>query len=144
MLLSRLIKKIKRNRSEEYKLNKLDTNVVPFFDLNGEHHVAKVTRVIDGDTIECVFYFKENPYKWKVRFYDINAPETRTKDKDEKKKGLKAKDYVKFQLDNQIVCLQCYKFDSFGRLLADIYINDENFNQKLIRLGYAEKYKVKT
>ena len=47
-------------------------------------------RVIDGDTIDCDIDlgFDVWLHKQRIRLYGIDAPETRTKDLEEKKRGI--------------------------------------------------------
>lgn len=53
---------------------------------------AKVIRVIDGDTIELLVDLGFGlHFKMKARLYGIDTPETRTKDLEEKKLGMRAK-----------------------------------------------------
>ena len=51
-----------------------------------------VKRIIDGDTIDVVFDLGfDTSVKQRIRLYGINTPETRTRNKEEKQKGLAAK-----------------------------------------------------
>ena len=53
---------------------------------------AKVDRVVDGDTIDCTIDLGFSTWKKiRVRMEGINTPESRTRDKEEKKRGLAAK-----------------------------------------------------
>ena len=57
---------------------------------------AKLTRVVDGDTVDAVIDCGFNTFKKeRVRLYGINTPECRTRDKEEKAKGLAAKARLK-------------------------------------------------
>ncbi len=50
---------------------------------------AKVTRVVDGDTVDALIDCGFSVFrKERIRLYGINAPESRTRDKEEKKRGL--------------------------------------------------------
>ena len=60
----------------------------------------KLDRVVDGDTIDAVIDLGFNvSIKKRVRFSGVNTPECRTKDLEEKSKGLAAKDRVKQLLE---------------------------------------------
>jgi len=61
-----------------------------------EYH-AKVTEVVDGDTIviDIDLGFDVIFTKQKVRLLGVDTPESRTSDKTEKVFGLASKDYVK-------------------------------------------------
>ena len=58
---------------------------------------VKVTRVVDGDTVDVDIDlgFSVVLKKQRVRLYEIDTPESRTRDKEEKKFGLLAKEYLK-------------------------------------------------
>ena len=57
-------------------------------------------RVIDGDTIIANVDLGFDTWKKvRVRFAGINTPETRTRDKEEKERGLKAKARVQSIMD---------------------------------------------
>ena len=58
---------------------------------------VKITRVVDGDTvdIDIDLGFGVWLHKERVRIYGIDTPESRTRDKEEKKFGLLAKEFVK-------------------------------------------------
>ena len=121
------------------ELKQIDNNIEKF-SLKEQTFISKVVEVIDGDTIKVVFKFCGKYYKWTCRLYGINTPETRTRNLEEKKRGLFVKEYVKEKLLNKIINVKCYDFDSFGRLLGDIYTDEQNFNEHLIDIKYACKF----
>ena len=41
---------------------------------------------------------------------------------------------------NNIVTVECFDFDKYGRLLVEIFIDNESINNWLIEKGYAKKY----
>ena len=57
---------------------------------------ATITRIIDGDTVDCDIDlgFKVILSKQRIRLYGIDTPESRTRDKVEKKYGLIAKQFL--------------------------------------------------
>ena len=66
---------------------------------------AKCTRVVDGDTIDATIDlgFGVN-IKKRIRLAGINAPESRTRNKVEKKLGLAAKDRLISMLEGAANC----------------------------------------
>ena len=57
---------------------------------------AVVDRVVDGDTIDVTIDLGFKVWKkMRVRMEGINTPESRTRDLEEKKRGLAAKDRLK-------------------------------------------------
>ena len=61
---------------------------------------ANIRRVVDGDTVDVDIDLGFGVWlkKQRVRLYGIDTPESRTRDLDEKKFGLMAKEYLIDQL----------------------------------------------
>ena len=58
-----------------------------------------VNRIVDGDTIDVTLDLGFSVlYKSRVRLYGIDTPESRTRDKDEKVRGLLSKEFLKLNL----------------------------------------------
>lgn len=112
--------------------------------MNSEKYVykAKCLRVIDGDTIVAEVDLGFNIYtKVNIRLEGIDAPEVRTRDLEEKKKGIASKEYLEdiFSL-NKSFLLESKKVDKYGRCLGTIYIGDVNINEEMIEEGLAARY----
>ena len=61
---------------------------------------CKVKRVVDGDTVDVLIDLGfDIAYASRVRLYGIDTPESRTRDKDEKARGLISKDFLKSWLE---------------------------------------------
>ena len=105
-------------------------------------YLCKVTRVVDGDTIDVNIDLGFSIWhKARVRMAGIDSPESRTRRKAEKVLGLAAKARLKELLKGQKVSIQCTKEKGkFGRVLADVVVNDKSINQQLIEEGHARKY----
>jgi len=106
---------------------------------------AVVTRIIDGDTVDVNIQlgFDVVLYKQRVRLYGIDTPESRTRDKEEKVRGLLSKAYVQEKCPiNSTIRLRSYDRGKFGRILGDIYEldSDISINQKMCNEGYAVPY----
>ena len=108
---------------------------------------AKLLKVIDGDTIDVKIDLGFRVYtKTRLRLYGINTPETRTKNLEEKKAGLKAKQFVEDALLNKEFKVEVFKQPGkFGRWLACIHIKEDNglyfcLNEKLVEKRLAKKY----
>ena len=104
---------------------------------------AKVVRIIDGDTVDALCDLGFDVWiKKRIRLYGIDAPETRTRDLDEKKQGLVTKDRLTELLDsnNGAFILKSHGVGKYGRCLGTIFIEDQNINELLISEGYARKY----
>jgi len=107
---------------------------------------AKLLRVIDGDTVDCIIDLGFNVrIKERVRLKGIDTPETRTRDLEEKKRGFAAKERVveefKWSKDFTIIT-EIDKKGKYGRILGTIMLPDRkiSLNQMLLDEGYAEVY----
>jgi micrococcal nuclease len=106
-------------------------------------YAAKVVEVIDGDTIDVdVDLGFDIIHKLRIRLYGINTPESRTRNKEEKVRGLAAKARLKELIEGKLVVIETQKDDTekYGRFLGVIYLNDANINKQLITEGYAVEY----
>ena len=106
-----------------------------------------VLRVIDGDTIDAnIDLGFDVSVKKRIRFAGINTPESRTRDLEEKARGLAAKARVHELLDGaEDVQLSSHVVGKFGRCLGELNLYTEgvtmvNLNNKLIEEGHAVEY----
>jgi micrococcal nuclease len=107
------------------------------------YKIAKVNRVVDGDTIDITIDLGFSiHYDVRVRMYGINAPESRTRDLEEKKRGLAAKARLVQLLHDGELTIKTSKDGTgkYGRLLGEIYSGDININQQLIEEGHGTPY----
>ena len=109
-----------------------------------EYKVKEVVKVVDGDTIDVVIDLGfDLSKKERVRLAGIDTPESRTRDLDEKKLGLEAKEHLSTNLINaKQLIISTEKDGKYGRMLGTIYINDDivSMNQQMIDKGYAWEY----
>ncbi len=137
--------------------NNIDSNNLGDFISNHEHFYAKVVKVVDGDTIYVV---DDNGTKYKLRLLGVDTPETYKKNNPDEYKmadgryisnitylkiwGIKAKDYAKKELsDKKVVVVfdnQAPRKDRYNRYLTYVFVDGENFNENLIKYGYARVY----
>ena len=115
------------------------------------NYKISVVKVVDGDTIDAEIDLGfDIKVKKRIRFAGINAPESRTKDLEEKARGLAAKDRVKALLEGcKNVQLKSHGIGKFGRCLGELYIDVvdgkekvtlESLNELLIKEGHAVEY----
>jgi len=112
---------------------------------------GKLERVVDGDTIDALIDVGFDVWvKKRIRYKGIDTWESRTRNLEEKKKGLAAKARNK-QLLEEVSSkpgyfrLKSYGVGKYGRVLADIFIMDANgvqinVNKALITEGHAYVY----
>ena len=116
---------------------------------------ALVERVVDGDTIDVIIDLGFKTWKKvRVRMEGINTPESRTRDLEEKKRGLAAKDRLVeiLKYNNNECTLKVSGVGKFGRAIASVYVDtlspssDQssitivNVNKQLIEEGHAVAY----
>tara|TARA_B100000929_G_scaffold251924_1_gene212126 strand:- start:178 stop:597 length:420 start_codon:yes stop_codon:yes gene_type:complete len=105
---------------------------------------AKVLRVVDGDTIDVMLDLGFNFFqKGRVRLVGIDTPESRTRDKVEKKFGLLAKYYLKDWIEQyDHILVESSAKGKFGRILGNLYdpAKTECFNEMVIRDHHAVPY----
>ena len=101
-------------------------------------------RVIDGDTIDARIDLGFNVWTFvRIRLYEIDAPESRTRDLNEKILGLRSKEYLKTIMNScgGKFILKSHGVGKFGRCLGTIYVHGDNINERMIQEGYAVRYK---
>ena len=104
---------------------------------------CKVLKVYDGDTITIAskLSFDSPIYRFSVRLRGIDTPEIRTNNENEKLRALAAKRFVERKVLNKIVMLTDVKTEKYGRLLADVYLEDGIcLNKLLVECGFAVEY----
>ena len=112
---------------------------------------GKLERVVDGDTIDALIDVGFDIWiKKRIRYSGIDTWESRTRNLEEKAKGLEAKARNK-ELLMEISSkpgyfrLKSFGVGKYGRVLGEIYIEDKegkqyNINKTLISEGHAYVY----
>ena len=90
---------------------------------------CKIVRVVDGDTVDVDIDlgFGVWMHKERIRLHGIDTPESRTRDLEEKKYGLLAKEQIRFFLPEgsmQTLVTVRDKAGKFGRILGKFKIFD--------------------
>ena len=112
---------------------------------------AKLERVVDGDTVDALIDLGFDTWvKKRIRYKGIDTWESRTKDLDEKKLGLAAKDRNKELLESVsskpgYFRLKSHGVGKYGRVFGEVFVKDiegieYNVNQTLIDEGHAYEY----
>ena len=114
-----------------------------------------IERVVDGDTIDCSIDLGfEISFKQRVRVLDIDTPEIRTRNLNEKQRGFEAKAVVeKLLIGNEAfgtrIKTQYDARGKFGRVLGEFFYREEpdgpwlNLADTLLSMGLAKRYKEK-
>ena len=146
---------------------KYDNNTTPHFSLNGQKMWGRVVSLYDGDTLTVALNVFTGVYKFSVRMNGIDTCEMKSKNDKNKELAKNARSRLlslitekdisetstwndRRKINNVLnkgmyfVWVECLDFDKYGRLLANIYLNEnstENFSQVLIKDKLAYEYK---
>ena len=87
---------------------------------------AELRRVVDGDTVDVTIDCGFNMHiKERVRLKGINTPECRTRDLEEKAKGLLAKARNKELLEQGTFKLKSFGTGKYGRVLGEVFVSPD-------------------
>ena len=162
-LFSRIINFFKRNNNIEQPIientkndikdiqNIKDTENIKDTIINWEDTVkftvpiigGQVIKVYDGDSITIASYLpiKNSPlYRFSVRLNGIDTPEIKGKNDDEKEAAKNARDALSLKILNKYIILKNIDTEKYGRILADVYIDETHINEWLINERYAIFY----
>lgn len=92
---------------------------------------GKVTRIIDGDTVDVVLASG----RVRVRLHGIDAPER------DQPGGAEAGEWLRQRLQDRDVLLEPVSQDRYERLVAIIHDRDQNVNDALVASGHAWAYR---
>ena len=107
---------------------------------------CKLVRVVDGDTCDAMIDLGFNVWvKNRIRFMGVDAWESRTRNLEEKEKGLAAKAYVKDLLENSDggkFLLKSHGVGKYGRVLGELFVkgHEQSVNELLKENGHASAY----
>ena len=116
------------------------------------YYNAVLVRVVDVDTIDAIIDLGfDVQVKKRIRLAGINAPESRTRNKVEKKLGLAAKERLIEILDGaaNVFEIDSKELGKYGRVICKIYINklagkdvltQVCINDMLVKEGHATEY----
>ena len=110
---------------------------------------CKVVKIVDGDTVDVDIDLGFGVWlkKERIRMFGIDTPESSTRDLDEKKYGLMAKEFITKLLDDEGgIVLKTHKDaeGKFGRILGELWrttdLADRSINQIMIEKHHAVSY----
>lgn len=107
------------------------------------YRVKSIVKIIDGDTFDCIMDLGFDVLlEARVRMYGIDTPESRTRDLEEKKFGLLAKDWLGNHLNEDIIISTELDNEKgkFGRVLGTVWAEGININEKMIDEHMAVRY----
>ena len=117
---------------------------IPFIPNIQDGHVIKV---YDGDTITIAsrLPYPDSPlYRFQVRLKGIDCPEIKGKTEDEIFMALCAKKEMEKLVMQKRVFLKNIGTEKYGRLLADVFVNNIHVNEHMLKNRLAVPYDGKT
>ena len=102
-----------------------------------------ITKIIDGDTVDVDIDLGFDCWlrKQRIRLYGIDTPESRTRDKQEKRYGLAAKKFVMdFIPVGSSAILKTKEKGKYGRYLGDLKVGMKWLCKALLDNHHAVKY----
>jgi len=104
---------------------------------------GQVIKVYDGDTITIASklpYDSSPLYRFSVRLNGIDAPEIKGKTEDEITVAKQARDELSKIILNKQVILKNTQTEKYGRILADVYLDELHLNKWMIDQHFAVEY----
>ena len=104
---------------------------------------GQVIKVYDGDSITIAAYLPMDSsplFRFSVRLNGIDTPEIKGKNEDEKAAAKAARDALSDLILHKYIMLKNVDTEKYGRILADVYLDDLCINDWLIKEHYAVKY----
>jgi endonuclease YncB( thermonuclease family) len=105
--------------------------------------VGKVIKVYDGDTITIASKLlnTDNPiYRFSVRLNGIDSAEIKGKTANEKRIAIEARDKLHELVFGKMIHLKNISTEKYGRILADVYLDELHVNQWMLDNNLAVKY----
>lgn len=106
-----------------------------------------IIKVYDGDTITIAsrLPYPDSPlYRFQVRLKGIDCPEIKGKTEDEQFMALCAKQEMANLVMQKRVTLKNVDTEKYGRLLADVFVNNIHVNEHMLKNRLAVPYDGKT
>ena len=125
------------------------TDKFPPFSLNGMKTLAKVVNVYDGDTFKACMEHDGVMRKYTFRTLGYDAAEMKPlkslpNREEHKALAVQARDLLRSLVLDQIVVIECQKFDKYGRVLCYLYLesseSEDSVNKMMLDSGLVKPY----
>ena len=109
------------------------------------YKIKEIIKIVDGDTVDLgIDLGFDLTVKIRVRMSGINAWESRTRNLEEKKKGLAAKvrltEMCEESLEKGTLKIITNEKGKYGRYLGVLYAGGKSINDALVKEGHAHLY----
>lgn len=113
-------------------------NTKPYFPSFTE---GKCVKVYDGDTVHLAAIVDKGIYRFMIRMYGYDSPELRSKNPEEKKAALVAKEALQQRIGGKLVQVKILnQREKYGRLLAILYDSEGEINTWMVTNKYGKPY----
>lgn len=102
--------------------------------------VSRIIKTVDGDSFVAEVVQAGKSYEIAVRVQGIDCPEMRGKCKYERKLARKAARFTADMLKAELIELNILDIDFYGRVLCDVFCDEESLASSLINAGLAKTY----
>ena len=129
----------------------MSSKIIPFHEIQWSETIpfippiesGQVIKVYDGDTITIAtrLSYKDSPlYRFPIRLKGIDSAEIKSKNVNEKMHAKIARDALSELILHKTVIIKNIENEKYGRILADVYLDEICLNEWMIEKGYAVKY----
>lgn len=106
-------------------------------------YTGEIINVVDGDTVDAKIDLGFQIY-WhtRLRLNGINTPELHSGSADEHAAAVKAKDRLAELVLGKTAAVKTFKdkTEKYGRYLAELVVDGDNINMRLVSEGLAKRY----
>jgi endonuclease YncB( thermonuclease family) len=134
------INRLQQIKEENLQLKRATFVDTPTYSLKGLRTLCKPLKIYDGDTLWIAFIFDHKLRKVKVRMSGYDSAEMRSHQPEQVKIENEAREKLIELLGKDLVEVEFYDNDKYGRPLVKIYMNKCCINDKMIESGYGKPY----
>lgn len=115
---------------------------IPKFTLANREYTATCVKVYDGDTAHFTFepFAGAGVFRFICRMTGYNSAEIKGGSEEEHRAAVKARDALAGRILNKEVRLVAGNFDKYGRPLVNVFLDNENINEWMLRSGNGKPY----
>ena len=120
------------------------SNKVQLFTFNNQQYHGKVVYVQDACNIHVIMNCDGVLKKYKIKMNGYTTYSLNSKQPIEKNAAKLSRDMLKSKILNKIVLVKCGLFAEDGKILADIYLEDNDINKWMIdkKLGDISTFRI--
>ena len=141
-------KELLQSQEKLYKIE--EPKIIPYFNFKGQKFYARPCQIYDGDTFSILFEFHGEIIKYRCRCLGYDTAEMKplrsnlNRDHEIKLAHEAKERFTELLLkhNTQLVEVECYEFDKYGRILVRIWnnIDKECINDIMIQEGHGKPY----